>query len=376
MKPLVLTLVMLFVVAATCQAAPAITAPPTITGDALLGYRLDAPDTLVEEATDADLTLTWERSTDAGVFVEIPEAHDTSYVPEVADVGRRLRVHVVVETAAGGDEAWSTPTAPVARDANAADSEEPLTAGAVAKAPVKLAQWVVTAGSSVAVIGQLPADQLHDAAHVELEATVAGHSTVVATLAADDYGHVSGDITPTVNAVAWLVLESDLGVTNRIRLGVVGVRPQIRLRLAATRDGLDARGRTMIRGLKVLPGSIVSPGMAGLRLCWVGILPGEQRGTAVCRSSERVLSGAAGILHGGCGTRGAWSKARWRLVYDPGTTDLAASPFLAAASVWVRPQLGRADAAATPDVANVLNSPNAPNVPNLPRACATLRAWT
>lgn len=364
MKPLALALVMFFVVTATCQASPAITAPPTITGEALVGHRLDAPDTQVEEAIDADLELAWERSTDAGGFVAIPEAHDTSYVPISADAGRRLRVHVVVETAAGSDEAWSVATAPVARDSGVVAHGEPLKVGATPGAPVKLAQWVVTAGSSIAISGQLPSDRLQAAAQVELEATVTGHDTVSATLAGDDYGHVSGDITPTVNAVVWLVLDSDLGAPERIRLGVVGVRPQIRLRLAATRDGMDAHGRTMIRDLKVLTGSAVAPGMAGLRLSWEGILPGEQRGTAVCRTSERVLSAAAGLLRGGCATRGAWSRARWRLVYDPGTTDLAASPFMAGTSVWVRPRLRR-----------VTERP-ATNVPNLPRACATLRAWT
>jgi hypothetical protein len=34
-------------------------------------------------------------------------------VATAADVGHRLRVRVAVETAAGTDEAWSEPTAPV-----------------------------------------------------------------------------------------------------------------------------------------------------------------------------------------------------------------------------------------------------------------------
>ena len=34
--------------------------------------------------------------------------------PTLADLGRRLRVHAVLETPVGGDETWSDPTAPVA----------------------------------------------------------------------------------------------------------------------------------------------------------------------------------------------------------------------------------------------------------------------
>ncbi|MSO46600.1 MAG: hypothetical protein EXQ67_00725 [Thermoleophilia bacterium] len=360
MRLALLALLLLLVVTTTCSAAPTITSPPTISGEAIVGDRLEAFDTLIDEATDADLTLTWERSMEGIGFVAIPAAHDPSYLVDGADSGRRLRVHVVVETAAGTDEAWSTPTALVAHASDAVAHGGPLKAGSVDGTPVRLAQWVVTAGTRVAITGQLPTDRLDAEAQVVLEATVAGHGPVATLLTANEHGHVSGVITPTVNAVAWLVLESGFEAPQRIRLGVVGVRPQIQLRLAASRDGVDAQGRALVRDLTLLAGSVVAPGVAGLRFSWEGILPGEQRGTAVCRSGERVQSVDAGLLRGGCSTRGAWSRARWRLVYDPGTSDLAASPFLRTNSHWVRPCLRKVDAA---------------KVPDLPRAYATLRPW-
>ena len=353
MRSLLLTLFFVFALAATCQAAPVITSPPVIGGEAVVGQRLEATDTQVEEAMEIDLTLSWERSVDAGSFVEIPGAHDTAYLVATADAGSRLRVHVVVETAEGRDESWSTATALVAR---ASDAD----LGPVRNAPVALAHWVVTAGDDVAVSGQLPVDQLEATATIVLEPTVAGYQPVRTVVAGDESGRLSGSIVPLVNAVAWLELDSGLAVPQRIRLGVVGVRPQIRLSLTASRDGIDAQGRTLIRDLALLPGSVVAPGVAGLRLSWEGILPGERRGTAVCRRSERVLSASTGALRGSCVTRGAWSRARWRLVYEPGTNDPGSSPYLSATSVWVRPQL---------------RALSLPNVPNLPRAYATLRSW-
>ena len=360
MRSLLLTLFLVLALAATCQAAPVITSPPLIRGEALVGQRLVAEGTQVEEAMEIDLTLSWERSVDAGSFVEIPEAHDTTYRVVTADAGSRLRVHVVVETAEGRDESWSTATAPVAR---ASDLDQPgvrLRLGPARHAPVALARWVVTAGADVAVSGQLPAAQLEATATIVLEPTVAGYRSVRTVVPGDELGRLNGSIVPLVNAVAWLELDSGPAAPQRIRLGVVGVRPQIRLRLAASRDGIDGQGRTLIRDLALLPGSVVAPGVAGLRLSWEGILPGERRGTAVCRRSERVLSASAGALHGSCVTRGAWSRARWRLVYDPGTNDPGGSPYLAATSVWVRPQL---------------NVRPQSKVPNLPRAYANLRPW-
>lgn len=360
MKPFLLALLVLIVPAATCQAAPTIASPPTISGDLFVGQRLEAIDTLVDEATDADLTLSWERSTDTSTYAEIVGAHDTSYLAVIADGGRRLRVHVVLETATGTDEAWSPPTSPLQRPSDAAPSGEPLRLGAAPNAPAALARWIVRSGSAVEISGHLPPDQLEAVASVVLEPTVAGPEPVLSSLTGDEQGRISGTITPTVNAVAWLVLDSGLGAPQRIRLGVIGVRPQIRLRLAASRDGLDVHGRTLIRDLTVLAGSTVAPGVAGLHFSWEGILPGERSGTAVCRSRERVRSKANGALRGGCGTRGAWSRARWRLVYDPGTGDPGSSPYLAATSVWVQPRLHGADVT---------------NVPILPRAYANLRVW-
>lgn len=360
MRLLLLTLFFGLALAVTCQAAPVITSPPVISGEAVVGQRLEATDTQVEEAMEIDLTLSWERSMDAGSFVEIPGAHDTAYLVATADAGSRLRVHVVVETAEGRDESWSTATAPVARASDVDQHGVRLRLGPARNAPVALAHWVVTAGDDVAVSGQLPVDQLEATATVVLESTVAGYQPVRTAVAGDESGRLSGSIVPLVNAVAWLELDGGLAAPQRIRLGVVGVRPQIRLRLTASRDGIDAQGRTLIRDLALMPGSVVAPGVAGLRLSWEGILPGERRGTAVCRRSERVLSANTGALRGGCETRGAWSHARWRLVYDPGTNDPGSSPYLSATSVWVRPQLRALPLS---------------KVPNLPRAYATLRSW-
>jgi len=360
MRLLLLTLFFVFVLAATCQAGPVVTSPPVISGEALVGQRLVAEDTQLDEAIDVDLMISWERSADAGNFVEIPGAHDPAYVVVTPDLGRRLRVHVVVETAEGRDESWSTATAPAMRASDSDHHGDRLRLGPIRNAPVALAHWVVAAGVEVEVSGQLPADQLEATATIVLEPTVAGYQSVRAAVAGDEAGRLSGTIVPRVNAVAWLELANGLATPQRIRLGVVGVRPQIRLRLTASRDGVDAKGRTLVRDLALLPGSVVAPGVAGIRLSWEGILPGERWGTAVCRRSERVLSAKAGALHGNCVTRGAWSHARWRLVYDPGTNDPGSAPYLSATSAWVRPQLRALPLS---------------NVPNLPRAYATLRSW-
>jgi len=143
-----------------------------------------------------------------------------------------------------------------------------------------------------------------------------------------------------VNATVWLELSGDAQpVPTRVRLGVLGVRPRIGLRLGAHGDGRDGSGRALVRDLRVLPGSRVTPGAAGLRLRWEGILPGQRTGTAVCRSGETARSGPDGALRGRCATQGAWASARWRLVYDPGVDDPGATAWLPAASAWTRPRI-------------------------------------
>ena len=265
MRSLLLTLFFVFALASACQAAPTITSPPVINGEALVGQRLVAVNTQVDEAMDIDLTISWERAVDDGGFVGIPGAHDTAYLVNAADAGCRLRVHVVVETADGKDESWSMATAPVAR-ASDVDQHGRLRLGPARSAPAALARWVVTAGADVAVSGQLPAAQLEATATIVLESTVAGYQSVRTTMAGDESGRLSGSIVPLVNAVVWLELDNGLAAPQRIRLGVVGVRPQIRLRLAARRDGVDAQGRTLIRDLALLPGSVVAPGVASFEL--------------------------------------------------------------------------------------------------------------
>ena len=161
-----------------------------------------------------------------------------------------------------------------------------------------------------------------------------------APAAIDALGRVTADVVPVANAVVWLEVAAPDAATERIRLGVVGVRPRIALMLGARADGRDGAGRQLVRDLRILPGSELAPGVAGVRLAWEGMLPGDHTGTAVCRSDERVVSGAGGALRGGCRTRGAWASARWRLVLDPGTADPLAAPFLPARSAWTTPRVG------------------------------------
>ncbi len=348
--------------AASAQARPAVVEPPPIGGEPVVGGLLEAGPALLDGAEPADTALAWERSAPDGTFTAVPDASAASYRPTEADVGRLLRVRIAVETPEGTDEAVSASVGPIRRASVAparlvVGPERP--AGGPDAPWAALARWTLTAGEAVAVRGRLGALDPATPVEVVLEPTVPSLPVVREPLAPDGRGELRGRMEPVANAVAWLVVDGD--EDDRIRLGVVGVRPRIEARIAARPDGRDARGRPLVRDLRLLGGSAVLPGVAGLRLSWEGILPGEREGTAVCRADERVVSGAGGALTGGCRTRGAWAAARWRLVYDPGTADPGAAPFLPAASAWSRPA----------------TRPGRPaGVPVLPRACATLPAWT
>lgn len=348
--------------AAAAQARPAVVEPPAVAGEPLVGALLTAAPAVLEEAEPADTALVWERSAPDGTFAAIPDAGEAAYRVGEEDLGRLLRVRIVVETPDGGDAAVSAAVGPVRR---AADDPArlvigPARPGGEADGPwAALARWTATAGDEVAVRGRTGRHDPAAAFEIVLEPTVPSLPVVRAPLVPDGHGLLRGTVAPAANAVAWLVVDGDEG--GRVRLGVVGVRPRIDARIAARPDGRDAAGRPLVRDLRLVAGSAVRPGVRGLRLSWEGILPGEREGTAVCRAAERVVSGAGGALAGGCRTRGAWAAARWRLVYDPGTSDPGAAPFLPAASAWSRPAT-RPGASAS--------------VPVLPRACATLRAWT
>ncbi|MGA0123132.1 MAG: hypothetical protein ACO3KD_09070, partial [Gaiellales bacterium] len=288
-------------------------------------------------------------------------ATDAIYRLGADDAGRFVRVRIVVETADGDDTASSAAVGPVRRSAAAV---ERLMIGAAARPDdldvpwVTLSRWTVVAGGVLHVRGRLGALPADAALELRLVPTVPAGPEVAVALSADAGGVVRGRVVPAVNAVAWLVVDRD--EVAAVRLGVVGVRPRIVARISARPDGKDGSGRPLVRDLRLGPGSRIAPDFAGLRLSWEGILPGERVGTAVCRASERVVSGAGGVLDGGCRTRGAWAAARWRLVYDPGTDDPGAAPFLAGTSAWSRP---------------VRRSSRPAAIPALPRACATLRAW-
>lgn len=329
----------LLLAAATAQAQPAVIAPPAVAGLAQIGAPLTADPPVVEDAAADDVTLTWERSTARG-FEVIADAHDATYTPTLADLGRRLRVHAAVETAAGLDEAWSVPTAPVGGAPSAR-----LRIGPEPGAPVRLSRWTVTAGERIHVAGAIGAGDADADATVVLEPTVPTRARVEVPAAIDAAGRVQADIAPVVNAVAWLALTTADAAPTRIRLGVVGVRPRIRLVLGARGDGRDVMGHRLVRDLRLLRGSALEPGLAGLRLGWEGMLPGDRTGTAVCRTDERVTSGPGGVLRGGCRTRGAWATARWRLVLAPSSDDPLDAPFLPAASAWTLPHVGDAPAA-------------------------------
>ena len=350
---------LLLVTASLAQAAPAILSPPDIVGEPRVGSQLAVTDVQLAAAMVDDMTITWERSGEHG-FSEIPEAHDARYVPVAADLGHRLRVHIVVETAEGTDEGWTQPTAAVgygsARNATA------VRVGAVPGAPAQLARWIVTAGTSTHLAGRLAPELATADLRLVLEPTVPTYAVVQVPVVIDEFGRLSAEVTPTVNARVWLEVAPADEATQRIELGLVGVRPRIRVVLSAQPDGHDQGGRALIRDLHLLSGSVIAPGVAGLRLSWEGMLPGDRTGTAVCRSVERVTSGGNGRLLGGCKTRGAWAAARWRLVLESGTDDPAAAPFLPAASAWVVPRLAT-------------TVPARPQVPNLPRSSATLRPW-
>ena len=341
------------------QAAPSLVESPTIAGQPHVGERLTAVEAQVDEATTDDMTITWERS-DGNRFTEITDAHESVYVPTVLDLGHRLRVHVVVETATGRDEGWSEPTAAVAY--GPARVTQVVRVGATPGAPASLDRWTVVAGASVRLTGRLAPEFATADLRLVLEPTVPTYATVEAPVSIDESGRIAADVTPTVNAHVWLEVAVQGEAAQRIALGLVGVRPRIHVVLGAQPDGRDGGGRRLIRDLRILSGSVIAPGVAGLRLSWEGKLPGDRTGTSVCRSGERVTSRVNGRLRGSCRTRGAWAAARWRLVLDPGTANPAAAPFLPAASAWIVPRLG-----------GVVPAP--PQVPNLPRSSATLRPW-
>ena len=359
MRALIAATATLLVAAATVSAAtPSITASPEIAGTAAVGSRLAVTQLGLDQASVDDATYTWERSDGRG-FAEIADAHDGTYEATTADVAHRLRVHVVVETADGVDEAWSEPTEAVAYAVG--HDGQALRVGPAAGAPARLNRWVALAGEELRLTGAVDAALASADARLVLEPTVPSYAGAEAPVAIAATGMLAAVIQPTVNAVAWLELAPAGEATQRIRLGVVGVRPRIGLVLGARSDGRDASGRRLIRDLRILAGSTVAPGIAGLRLTWEGMLPGDRTGTAVCRSTERVISVANGRLRGGCRTRGTWSTARWRLVLDAGTANPLAAPFLPTASAWVVPRL----------------APTGPTeVPNLLRSSATLRPWS
>ena len=365
--------VALLVLPFAAQAAepPLLIAPPVVLGEPLVGGHLTVRGVVVENATNDDVTLIWERSRDEGTYTEIEDAFGESLEITTADVGRRLRVCAIVETAAGIDRLCSESTDPVGlppvvtapsriRVGPVSPSTNFITtASGPAVVQAGLSRWIITAGDELRVEGRiLGAGERDETVTLVLEATVSAYAALVvrAPLILDAGGRISGTVQPLVNAVAWLEVETDGVEPTRVRLGVVGVRPYIRLRLGASPDGHDQQGRPLVRDLVVLPGSVLTPRIEGLRLGWEGILPGESRGTAVCRSEERVVAANEGVLRGGCATRKAWSAARWRLVYDPGTDNPGATPFLAGVSRWVHP--GQALA-----------------IPVVPRGCATLAAW-
>ncbi|MCX6391716.1 MAG: hypothetical protein NTX95_04390 [Actinobacteria bacterium] len=341
------------------QAAPTLVEPPTIAGQPHVGERLAVLAAQVDEATSDDMTITWERS-DGNRFTEITDAHESVYVPTVVDLGHRLRVHVVVETATGRDEGWSEPTAAVAY--GPARVTQVVRVGATPGAPASLDRWTVVAGASARLIGRLAPEFATADLRLVLEPTVPTYATVEAPVSIDETGRIAADVTPTVNAHVWLEVALQGEAAQRIALGLVGVRPRIYVVLGAQPDGRDGGGRRLIRDLRILSGSVIAPGVAGLRLSWEGKLPGDRTGTSVCRFGERVTSRVNGRLRGSCRTRGAWAAARWRLVLDPGTANPAAAPFLPAASAWIVPRLG-----------GVVAAP--PQVPNLPRSSATLPPW-
>ena len=146
--PLILLLMaVLLATADVARADPAITAAPAVSGSPQVGVELRADDAQVDEAVAQDLTVFWERSTGEG-FSEIPDATGSTYTPTVADLGHRLRLRAVLETASGADEAWSEPTEPVT-----SRSTGRLRIGPEPHAPLRLARWVVTAGDRVRISG-------------------------------------------------------------------------------------------------------------------------------------------------------------------------------------------------------------------------------
>jgi hypothetical protein len=81
-------------------AAPAIVAPPSISGDATVGSTLTADAGTWSDPT-ATLTYSWLRCHGSGQCSTIPEAHSTTYVLTTDDVGFRIEIAVTATNAGG-----------------------------------------------------------------------------------------------------------------------------------------------------------------------------------------------------------------------------------------------------------------------------------
>lgn len=334
--------------------APLIVESPTLTEGPVVGEPLAVGAPIVENADAADVTLRWERARGGGPFAPLVDAHASVYVPQVGDVDAFLRVCARVETAGGVAEACSAPSLPV----RVADSPTPRLrlgrivgleriehpfAGETVRADVDLGRWIVRSGDRLRLRGAIHGADV-ERAFVRLQPTVPGAARWAreAEAIVTPDGRVEATIVAGANSIVILRLASEAQVEPvEIRIGVVGVRPRIALRLGARSAGRDATGRRLIRDLRLLPGSTIAPGQSGLRLRWEGMLPGRRGATSVCRRVEGIVARVGGALRGRCAATGAWATARWRLVYDPGTDDPGATAWLAGTSAWVRPRTGR-----------------------------------
>lgn len=346
--------------------APQILEPPELVTNPSIGQPLESTAPVVADAHADDIFLHWERARFAGSFEVIAGAHEAIYVPQPEDLDARLRVCATVETAGGEDAACSPASAPVA-DGRVPESRlrlgrvvglervEHAIGGGSVRADVDLARWVVRTGDRVRLRGTLSGETI-ERVTMRLEPTVPGAARWAAEAEAivTTDGRVEATVRAGANSIVILQLFSEAHAGPiEVRVGVLGVRPRITLRLGARPAGRDAAGRRLIRDLRLLPGSVVAPHAPGLRLRWEGILPGQRRATSVCRRDEGVVARVDGALRGRCSATGAWSSARWRLVYDPGTDDPGATAWLPATSAWKRPRASTGGS----------------------QACATLPAW-
>lgn len=346
--------------------APRIVEPPVLIADPVLGDPLPSMAPVVADAHADDVALQWERARGMDAFEAILHAHEAEYVPQPDDLEARLRICATVETAGGVAMACSEASEPV-RDGRAPEPRlrlgrvvgleriDHVLAGDQVRADVDLSRWIVRSGDRVRLRGTLVGRSI-ERATVRLEPTVPGAARFAdeaeAIVAAD--GRIEATVQAGANSVVVLRLVAEEQTTPvEIRVGVLGVRPRIAVRLGARSAGRDAAGRRLIRDLRLLPGSAIAPHARGLRLRWEGILPGQRRPTSVCRRDEGVVAAANGALRGRCNATGAWSSARWRLVYDPGTDDPGTTAWLPAVSGWKRPRTST----------------------GRPQACATLPAW-